>query len=81
MRNYWLAFIIGMMFISCMQQNREKTVSSEFTGKEGEVKLIVLAPGHFHANLLQKSSIPQVISFHFVEFSALLLNDSISLSY
>ncbi|MDD4399077.1 MAG: putative oxidoreductase C-terminal domain-containing protein [Dysgonamonadaceae bacterium] len=60
MRNYWLAFIIGMMFISCMQQNREKTVSSEFTGKEGEVKLIVLAPGHFHANLLQKSSIPQV---------------------
>lgn len=60
MRNYWLALIVGMIFVSCMQQNKVKTANTEFTGKEGEVKLIVLAPGHFHANLLQKSAIPQV---------------------
>jgi len=44
-----------------MRKNNNITEEqSTFTGKPGEIKLIVLAPGHFHANLLQKSSIPQV---------------------
>lgn len=61
MKKGWLALITGLMFLSCIQQNREKSGNTTvFTGKEGEVKLIVLAPGHFHANLLQKSTIPQV---------------------
>ncbi|MDD2284986.1 MAG: putative oxidoreductase C-terminal domain-containing protein [Paludibacter sp.] len=30
--------------------------SAEFTGKDGEVKLLLLDPGHFHADLLQKTS-------------------------
>jgi len=61
MKSYWLIGVIGMMFLSCMQQNREKVNNNPvFTGKAGEVKLIVLSPGHFHANLLQKSAIPQV---------------------
>jgi predicted dehydrogenase len=61
MKSFLMTGIIGLMFLSCMQQSREKRGSSTvFTGKAGEVKLIVLAPGHFHANLLQKSTIPQV---------------------
>lgn len=61
MKSYWLFGIIGLMLLSCMQQSREKAGNTTvFTGKAGEVKLIVLAPGHFHANLLQKSAIPQV---------------------
>lgn len=61
MKSYWMAGIIGLAFLSCMQQNKEKGGNvSTFTGKEGEVKLIVLAPGHFHAHLLQKSAMPQV---------------------
>jgi predicted dehydrogenase len=56
-----MAGIIGLAFLSCMQQNKEKDGNiPTFTGKAGEVKLIVLAPGHFHANLLQKSAMPQV---------------------
>lgn len=47
--------------ISCnstdKNENSEKNV---FTGKDGEVKLIVLSPGHFHASLLQKEYINQV---------------------
>ncbi|MDR0726103.1 MAG: Gfo/Idh/MocA family oxidoreductase [Prevotellaceae bacterium] len=31
-----------------------------FTGAEGEVKLITLDPGHFHAALIQKNMYPQV---------------------
>ncbi len=41
-------------------QKESDSKGIEFTGKSGEVRLIVLAPGHFHANLLQKSDIPQV---------------------
>ncbi len=33
---------------------------ARFTGASGEVKLVTLDPGHFHAALVQKSSYPQV---------------------
>lgn len=53
--------IIGFMLLSCSpKNNREDLSHNSFKGDEGEVKLIVLSPGHFHANLLQKSAIPQV---------------------
>ncbi len=61
MKSHWLVSIIGLIFLSCMQQNKEKVSNiSVFSGKAGEVKLIVLSPEHFHASLLQKSAIPQV---------------------
>lgn len=60
MRGYWV-LVIGLMLFSCVSKNKEKAVNDMmFTGEDGEVKLIVLAPGHFHANLLQKSAMPQV---------------------
>lgn len=48
------------VFISCQQTSKEKTSMNTFTGEKGEVKLIVLAPGHFHADLLQKSKLDQI---------------------
>jgi len=36
------------------------TETNSFDGSPGEVKLITLAPGHFHAALVQKTSYPQV---------------------
>ena len=56
-----LLFILAMLFFSCMQQGKGTHRNGhQFTGNEGEVNLIVLAPGHFHANLLQKSTIAQL---------------------
>ncbi len=67
MKNYLKIFAIGLMVLSCVQKNNNATGDQTlFTGKEGEIKLIVLAPGHFHANLLQKSSMPQVNDSVFV---------------
>ena len=40
---------------SCKTENKAK-----FTGAEGEVRLITLDPGHFHAALIQKIMYPQV---------------------
>ncbi len=38
------------------------TSTSKFTGAPGEVRLITLDPGHFHAALVQKIAYPQVSS-------------------
>ena len=40
----------------------ESMSTSSFTGAEGEVKLITLDPGHFHAALVQKNTYPQIDS-------------------
>lgn len=56
--------VISLM-VSCMRKESDSK-GGEFTGKRGEVQLIVLAPGHFHANLLQKSDMPQVNDTVFV---------------
>lgn len=58
-------FLIACMTIlmvgtSCSQKKTNSTPEAAFSGKEGEVKLITLDPGHFHAALVQKSSYPQV---------------------
>ena len=57
-----------MLMLSCNSQNRRPTVDSAtvFTGKPGEIKLVVLNPGHFHASLLQKFSQPLVNDTVFV---------------
>ena len=60
----WLILIvfllaIGVIYFSCKQAKADKE-AARFDGSPGEVKLITLAPGHFHAALVQKSSYPQV---------------------
>lgn len=54
-----LTIIIGfaLLIISCQPAKEEKM---KFTGAKGEVILMTLDPGHFHAALVQKVSYPQV---------------------
>lgn len=67
MKSYWKIIVMGLILLSCIQRNNNATVDQTiFTGKTGEIKLIVLAPGHFHASLLQKSAMPQVNDSVFV---------------
>ncbi|MFT3994143.1 MAG: putative oxidoreductase C-terminal domain-containing protein [Dysgonomonas sp.] len=54
---FFLILSIGIAAISC---KKEQAVSSHFTGAEGEVKLITIDPGHFHAALVQKNMYKQV---------------------
>lgn len=55
----YLFLICMLVLASCnAQQGDTRKDSFAFTGKKGEVKLIVLDPGHFHASLLQKNSLP-----------------------
>lgn len=58
-RDFISCFIIVLMLLSC-NNTKKVDVTPSFSGAEGEVKLAVLAPGHFHASLLQKNSIPQL---------------------
>lgn len=61
MKNY-LVFSMAALLVgaaSCTTK-KEKAEAAGFTGAPGEVKLITLDPGHFHAALVQKSSYPQV---------------------
>jgi len=47
----YLMFLMLILLTAC--QSKQKT--NEFSGQDSEVKLMVLAPGHFHADLLQKA--------------------------
>ena len=54
-----------MTFISAcsgggQQSAQKEETQSQFTGAKGEVKLMTLDPGHFHAALVQKSMYDQV---------------------
>lgn len=52
MRSKYFYGIIGfLLLLSC---NKPGTKQDMFTGAKGEVKLITLDPGHFHAALVQK---------------------------
>ncbi len=53
-----LVFIL--MITSTLLSACKQTSKNVFTGKEGEVSLIVVDPGHFHAALLQKTAYPQI---------------------
>ena len=44
------------------RQSSEPMSTTPFTSAEGEVKLITLDPGHFHAALVQKNMYPQIDS-------------------
>ncbi len=56
---------IATLFVSCTGGNQEskdttQTTENMFTGAKGEVKLMNLDPGHFHAALVQKSMYEQM---------------------
>lgn len=52
-----IIFLIGIGLLSCATE-KEKTM--KFTGAKGEVKIMTLDPGHFHAALVQKNMYDQV---------------------
>jgi predicted dehydrogenase len=62
------AIIMALLFSAC-SGNPKKTAqepANNFTGAKGEVKLMTLDPGHFHAALVQKNMYDQVDSTVFV---------------
>ncbi|MEZ5042871.1 MAG: putative oxidoreductase C-terminal domain-containing protein [Saprospiraceae bacterium] len=60
----FLGFLMTLFFLSTCHQEmtQENTSNMTFTGAKGEVKLITLNPGHFHAALVQKYRYDQVDS-------------------
>lgn len=58
MKNYLVFTMSALLVGSSCTTKKEK--AEGFTGASGEVKLITLDPGHFHAALVQKNSYPQV---------------------
>ena len=58
--------ILSAVFMSACSGGGQKAVQEEapakFTGTKGEVKLMILDPGHFHAALVQKDMYEQVDS-------------------
>ncbi|WP_434084225.1 putative oxidoreductase C-terminal domain-containing protein [Fodinibius salsisoli] len=57
-----------MVFYSCSNSDsgNGETSSNKFTGADGEVKLMTVDPGHFHASLVQKYGYDQVDSVAYV---------------
>lgn len=56
---------ICLLAFSCSSKNTQMEDQTEqstttFTGADGEIKLITLDPGHFHAGLVQKSMYDQI---------------------
>src|SRR5690606_37272984 len=56
---------IALLAFSCSTKNTEmkeetEDTKAEFTGADGEIRLMTLDPGHFHASLVQKSMYDQV---------------------
>lgn len=58
MKNY-LVFTMATLLLGTSCTTKKETAEG-FTGAPGEVKLITLDPGHFHAALVQMNSYPQV---------------------
>jgi predicted dehydrogenase len=53
---YIISAFISMIILNSCNSGQK----SSFTGAKGEVRLITLDPGHFHAALVQKNMYPQV---------------------
>ncbi len=66
MRYSVLAYLLPILLCSCTTTSSENKMSeangNHFTGAKGEVKLITVDPGHFHAALVQKFMYDQVDS-------------------
>jgi predicted dehydrogenase len=55
-----IAFAILLLGCVGGGQKTVETATSKFTGAKGEVKLMTLDPGHFHAALIQKTMYEQI---------------------
>ena len=60
MKNFILIVLSILTITSCTQKKQAQHTPPTFTGAVGEVKLITLDPGHFHAALIQKTSYNQI---------------------
>lgn len=60
--------ILPMIFYSCSgsETTDNPAPDNQFTGADGEVKLMTVDPGHFHASLVQKYGYDQVDSVAYV---------------
>ncbi len=58
----WTLSAFTLLMAGCGTQQKSQQTEKEnmFTGATGEVKIITLDPGHFHAALVQKFSLDQV---------------------
>ena len=60
----FLSLAVAVLFVACTGGGQKSTETKEtqsmFTGAKGEVKIMTLDPGHFHAALVQKSMYDQV---------------------
>jgi hypothetical protein len=58
----WTLSAFALLTAACGTQQKSQQTEKEnmFTGTTGEVKIITLDPGHFHAALVQKFSLDQV---------------------
>ena len=64
---YIVVMVLAVILNSCgNSRNKGGLNSNQFTGAKGEVKLITLDPGHFHAALVQKNMYDQISSEVFV---------------
>ncbi len=57
-----IIIVMALIFNACSsgQKNTEQEPEKKFTGAKGEVKIMTLDPGHFHAALVQKNMYEQV---------------------
>ncbi|MCK9508473.1 MAG: hypothetical protein M0Q54_08545 [Pigmentiphaga sp.] len=58
MKKAYLSFLLITLLFAC--NNKSSRSILQFSGQDGEMRLIVIDPGHFHASLLQRSDIRQV---------------------
>ncbi len=57
----FIFIILTLLFTMCGKKaKQEDTMNKNFTGAKGEVKIMTLDPGHFHASLVQKFMYDQV---------------------
>lgn len=67
MRKVFVVFLVALLplTIACNRESKERnemknSVENQFKGDKGEVVLMTLDPGHFHASLVQKVMYPQI---------------------
>lgn len=63
-RNYTVILAVAALLSACTgkgpRQTNQEEPMNKFTGAKGEVKLMTLDPGHFHAALVQKTMYDQI---------------------
>jgi len=73
MKKVFVVFLMAVFSftIACKRESKERnemknSVENQFKGDNGEVVLMTLDPGHFHASLVQKVMYPQIDSTVYV---------------